>query len=1242
MILFRKCLLFLGVLFLAGAEVRSQNLPSELRVDPTLRRRTEIDGNNVRTSVFNFVFSGRTGAGQGVPYEFPKNTGRYYVALVALFLGAEVVDNSGEVRQIVDLPAFRTNPANGQDWNMGPIPGYFDPNTGRIAKSDEPDTWPATWPDKLTDSLDPGWTGSWNGFFGKDQFNADQEIFYRAGDDNYTRYNYSPDTTYPERRGLGMLIDQRVLEWSQVSVSDAVFFISAVKNDGTKKIEKTAISLWLADFVGGDGDSQDDSPTFDLLQDIAFSLDNDGTSSNVAFQGACVGAAATLYLETPGNAVDRIDNDGDAWPNTGSPTEPSHEVGPPVTGDLFESRIPGTTTEFSGDQIDNNLNGLIDEDSTHIPFGAQRGVGFADGIDNDSDGEDGSPIVTASMVSEAGLDVWGRWPANPESDPLQAGDVHLIAVDAADQDHRFRDNIDNDGDSDLDLPSISQAIVDAAAADAFKRYSVPFTGVILYDVGPEDLGRKYIDRDNFQDPLIDEFIDEMHDEGRNDGVDNDNDWNVFTDDVGLDGAEGTNDIGENDGRPTSGAGTEFPGEPNIDKTDVSEADQIGLTNVQYEAAGAINFGTTPDIVYWQNYMLPGRFVDPSAIPIPGEFDLFVSAGVFPMEPGQIEQISYAVVFGNAVTCPGNADFTGAKADALRKRESAQLAYNEDYQFAQAPIEPTVTAVPGARLVNGVWKPQVTLYWDSASEESEDRFLSGIVGSPVRDFEGYKIFRSTDPAFEDARTITDAFGNPAPWFNPLKTFDLKNGVKGFHPVAFNGVQYDLGNDFGLVHAFVDTTAKFGQTYYYAVRAYDQGYASLAITPAESNLKISLDNVTGKITSIGSSVAIVTPEAPVAGYVGASVSNIQLVEGTTTGTIDYVIVDPTMVQSAHQYRVTFEDTVLQGSGNAPDTFKTKTFTLADITDPNALDTLIDRSTALEDTVEQPLTDGFRLVIRNENLFGINPALSGWNNIDVYTYIFQQWKLGFDVGLQKPSDYELVFTDSVGADTSTGFQAGTTFWPAIPVNFKVVNVSDDQQIEFGFLDIDPTGGPGFFGVRNNRGLIQTDRIVFLERNASDSLVSTWSVGAAWDSLKRSPVSGDTLVVTLAKLFRSSDIFEFTTTAQEVQSELAENDLEKIRVVPNPYVAAAEWEPKNPFTSGRGPRSLHFTHLPQRCTINIYTISGELVRTIEHDSNILDGTAEWDLLTRDNLSVAYGVYIYHVDAYDLGERMGKFAIIK
>tara|TARA_B100000519_G_C13916161_1_gene284537 strand:+ start:91 stop:222 length:132 start_codon:yes stop_codon:yes gene_type:complete len=40
--------------------------------------------------------------------------------------------------------------------------------------------------------------------------------------------------------------------------------------------------------------------------------------------------------------------------------------------------------------------------------------------------------------------------------------------------------------------------------------------------------------------------------------------------------------------------------------------------------------------------------------------------------------------------------------------------------------------------------------------------------------------------------------------------------------------------------------------------------------------------------------------------------------------------------------------------------------------------------------------------------------------------------------------------------------------------------------------------------------------------------------------------------------------------------------------------------------------------------------------------GTGSWDLLTKDNLTISYGVYVYHVEAEGIGEKIGKLAIIK
>jgi len=125
--------------------------------------------------------------------------------------------------------------------------------------------------------------------------------------------------------------------------------------------------------------------------------------------------------------------------------------------------------------------------------------------------------------------------------------------------------------------------------------------------------------------------------------------------------------------------------------------------------------------------------------------------------------------------------------------------------------------------------------------------------------------------------------------------------------------------------------------------------------------------------------------------------------------------------------------------------------------------------------------------------------------------------------------------------------------------------------------------------------------------------------------------------------DKYVFTTFAAKFDAATAASALDRIKVVPNPYVAVNEIEPTDrlPGTT-RGSRRIYFEHLPLQATIRIFTLSGELVKTLVHDSGLDNGREYWDLLNRDNLGVAYGVYIAHIDAPGVGERIIKFALIK
>ena len=73
--------------------------------------------------------------------------------------------------------------------------------------------------------------------------------------------------------------------------------------------------------------------------------------------------------------------------------------------------------------------------------------------------------------------------------------------------------------------------------------------------------------------------------------------------------------------------------------------------------------------------------------------------------------------------------------------------------------------------------------------------------------------------------------------------------------------------------------------------------------------------------------------------------------------------------------------------------------------------------------------------------------------------------------------------------------------------------------------------------------------------------------------------------------------------------NVLDSVTVVPNPYIVAhlGQETPDLP--------KLYFTRLPKKCTIRIYTLDGELVRTIEHEDDPaqpgIQALAVWDLLS-------------------------------
>ncbi len=678
-------------------------------------------------------------------------------------------------------------------------------------------------------------------------------------------------------------------------------------------------------------------------------------------------------------------------------------------------------------------------------------------------------------------------------------------------------------------------------------------------------------------------------------------------DVGADGIGNLDpnypgpDAGEGDGIPT-------PGEPNFDATDVDESDQLGLTGVHIFVTNQI--GPKDDEKIWDSFR-NHRFITDIQN---SKASLFYSSGGFPLPKGDTQSFSVAMVFGEDLD------------DLFRNKKTVQGIFNANYNFAKPPLKPIVHAVPGDR--------RVTLYWDRRAEDSVDLFLvDPETGRPgVKDFEGYKIYRSTEPAFLENKIITDAFGNKT-FRKALATFDLKNGIKGLHPVDVNGILFDLGNDSGLRHSFVDTTVENGQTYYYAVVSYDRGAPDLGsggLAPAESPSQIEIDPF-GNVVSTDVNTVVVTPNPRVPGYRPPYVEDDRFEpvgRMVGTGGISAVILDDRLVAD-RTYRVTFESSDELVPPDIPTEtpariFLTKSYSVFDVTAGEPV-LKVNNSNAIGPGEDGPVFDGISIQVFNDE-----PALDPENSLWVegssnFTFEVRLEGPNFDRQILYPADYEIRFGEGA-VDTSSNNRV---------TNFTVWNVTENHKARFHFS--------GRRTWQANNFIVIQESIAGQQRN-----VLRVTMRAPRDQANRPPEPGDVYFIAMKKPFRSGDTFEFRTRKASVDEQEARSSLDRIAVVPNPYVAVASWERKNFKQSGRGERKLYFIHLPAKATIRIFTIAGELVDIIEHDSALendsggFEGAHAWDMRTKEGLDIAFGLYVYHVDAGALGQKVGKFAVIK
>ncbi|MGA9116858.1 MAG: T9SS type A sorting domain-containing protein [Bacteroidota bacterium] len=111
---------------------------------------------------------------------------------------------------------------------------------------------------------------------------------------------------------------------------------------------------------------------------------------------------------------------------------------------------------------------------------------------------------------------------------------------------------------------------------------------------------------------------------------------------------------------------------------------------------------------------------------------------------------------------------------------------------------------------------------------------------------------------------------------------------------------------------------------------------------------------------------------------------------------------------------------------------------------------------------------------------------------------------------------------------------------------------------------------------------------------------------------------------------------TEHETQAPAAPA-LGKVYVIPNPLIVTNGLRGSDP--NGEVTDKVQFVGLTDRCTIRIFSYSGQLINTIEHDRDTFGNP--WYQITRNNQLLASGVYFFTVEDESGARARGKFVII-
>ncbi len=578
--------------------------------------------------------------------------------------------------------------------------------------------------------------------------------------------------------------------------------------------------------------------------------------------------------------------------------------------------------------------------------------------------------------------------------------------------------------------------------------------------------------------------------------------------------------------------------------------------------------------------------------------------VFPLAPSDTARFVVSLFFNKDTV------------QMLIRDKMVKTVFENNFKTPSPPASPVVNT---KGLNRGVY-----LEWDRSAEASIDPIIPSDESKP---FVGYRVYRSVKES------------------GPFKLLKEWKGDTIAHDY------FDLGEDIGGL--------KNNVTYYYKVTSFDEGDTTIELESMESE-GIKGKNLHAVIPTVSSS-NITSPNSSAT------------TEAGTLGDVRAITFTPTNVTN---YRTFFENRNLQVNLSAITNGIKYLFpiTIRDTLFGRTHNDVIDINLNVHGTNESKGIKQGSAVI--QNIFGLGGA-----NLEI-DYSFEQLADSFlvtgTIQSNNGADVPIILKDSLNFTGITEYSPYTSAAKTISVRFTGSGVDTASMLfnrQYPYLTVElydeSTGNKidtGFtfspFGVRTgttqvypgkpNRyylsGTLSNNetwefghilkfyntRIVF---DYADRGVGSGKPGAElyWGSIHKSGTKdfsvGDRVNVSWAggvKVNFPKDAVMSISASSSYVSTVTNQIMDKIRIVPNPYLIRHEAQ--------RGSPQIYFNYLPDECTIRIYTIALDLVKTIYHNGS---SRAEWDLQTEGGQQVASQMLYAYIEAPNGAKTVKKFSVI-